>query len=566
MLKSLLVTNFALLDHVSVEFENGLIVLTGETGAGKSIFIDAMGAILGEKVDGTIVRHGAEKAVIEAVFSTDESFEVQNFLKTLELWDDSGDLIIRREVHQSGRSRSFANDTPINLNTLEEIGNFLVDLHGQHEHQSLLKVSEHGKFLDLYGKLTDAVQNVGLLFQELNQLQQKYNSLREKQSSGRQQRDLLVFQLQEIEHINPQPGEEDDLLKEEKILQNSEKIFQLSNQVYQNLYDDRNSVYDRLSEAVNALEELGQIDERIQKLGSECESARIIVEDTAKYLQNYLNSTEFEPDRLESIRERLGQLSGLKKKFGGSLEAVLQIQANLKQELDSIENLDQALAEVSALYQQKKQAYTDQALCLSEKRREIAGRLKKEIEAHLAELGMEQAKIEIQVAHVPEADGLVALGNECYKATKNGMDFVEFFLAANPGTPPKPLVKVASGGEISRVMLALKLAQADAERLPVMVFDEVDSGVSGRIARAVGRNLRKLANTHQIICITHLPQIASLGHSHFLVEKFSESEATRTVIRKIVADERVLAVAKLLGGETISETHLKSAKELILDA
>jgi DNA repair protein RecN (Recombination protein N) len=560
------VNNFALLDHVSVVFENGLMILTGETGAGKSIFIDAMGAILGEKVDGSIVRHGAEKAVIEAIFSTDESYEVQDLLKKLDLWDESGDLIIRREVHQSGRTRSFANDTPINLNTLEDIGNFLVDLHGQHEHQSLLKVSEHGRFLDLFGKLTDDVLAVGQVFQELNQLQHKHNALREKQATVLQQRDLLAFQLEEIERINPQSGEEDDLFREEKILQNSEKIFQLSNQVYQNLYDDRNSVYDRLSEAVSALEELGQIDARIQKLGSECESARIIVEDTAKYLQNYLNSTEFEPDRLESIRERLGELSGLKKKFGGSLEAVLRVQENLKQELNSMENLDQELAEVAGQLQQKKLVYAEQALALSKKRIEAAARLQKEIETHLVELGMAQAKIEIAVSRLPDAAGFVVVAGECYKATRNGMDFVEFFLAANPGTPPKPLVKVASGGEISRVMLALKLAQADADRLPVMVFDEVDSGVSGRIARAVGRNLRKLANSHQIICITHLPQIASLGHTHFLVEKFFENEETRTVIRKIEKDERILAVAKLLGGETISEAHLESAKELINDA
>lgn len=566
MLKSLLVNNFALLDHVSVEFKNGLIVLTGETGAGKSIFIDAMGAILGDKVDGSVVRQGAEKAVVEAIFSTDESYEVQALLKDLELWDESGDLIIRREVHASGRTRSFANDTPINLNILGEIGNYLVDLHGQHEHQSLLKVSEHCKFLDQFGKLTDDLQETGQIFQELNQLQQQQHALQEKQSRVLQQKDLLAFQLEEIERIDPQTGEEDELLKEEKILQNSEKIFQLSNQVYRSLYDDRNSVYDQLSEAVSALEELGEIDERIKKLNEACESARIIVEDTAKFLQNYLSSTEFEPDRLESIRQRLGELSGLKKKFGGSLEAVLQIRDNLKQELNSMDNLEQELHEVSAKLQRKKEKYTEVALNLSRKRQFAAQQLKAIIETHLAELGMEQAKVEIETSPLPDPDGFVSVDGECYKATKNGIDFVEFFLAANPGSPPKPLVKVASGGEISRVMLALKLAQADADRLPVMVFDEVDSGVSGRIARAVGRNLRKLANSHQIICITHLPQIASLGHSHFLVEKFSENQETRTIIRKLENEERIIAVAKLLGGETISDAHRKSAKELIDDA
>lgn len=563
MLKSLDIKSYALLEQVSVQFQSGLIVFTGETGAGKSIFIDALGAILGEKVDQSVVRQGAEKAIVEAVFSTDESYEVQRILKELDLWDESGDLILRREVLKNGRTRSFINDTPVNIATLIEIGNYIVDLHGQHQHQSLLKVTEHLKFLDQFGKLSKLVQEVGALYQTIQSLRQQLKSLRLKESQLLEKKEIYEFQLAEIQQLNPDLNAEATLRKEEKILQNSEKIFQLSNLIYKNLYEDADSVYDRLSQVSTQLDELVQIDESLNNWANECESARISIDEMAKFLQSYISSFEFNPERLEEIRQSLSEYSGLKKKYGGSLENVLQHRDKIQIELDQMSNLDSEISELSQTLEKHEDSFAQKAFTLSGKRQQAAVKLKNLIMENLAELGMQNARLEIQVIQRKDENGMVRHNGTCLKAAKNGIDLVEFFLAANPGSPPKPLVKVASGGEISRVMLALKLAQADADRLPVMIFDEVDSGVSGRIAQAVGRNLKKLSIVHQIICITHLPQIASMGKEHFLVEKVSDNKQTRTSIRQLDHKERVLAVAKLLGGEKISEAHLRSAKELI---
>lgn len=563
MLKSLEIRNYALLDHVNVKFNNGLLILTGETGAGKSIFIDAMGAILGDKTDQSVIRHGADKAVVEAIFSTDESYEVQELLKNLELWYDSGDLILRREILNSGRSRSFVNDTPVTNATLVDIGDFLVDLHGQHEHQSLLRVPEHMKFLDTFGRLQNEVAEIGGLFQDIQTYQQKLDDLKDRGARIKEKKDLVEFQLDEIEKINPRLEEETELEREEKLLHNSEKLFQISNSAYKTLYEEEASVYERLSEVSDQLNDLSKIDERLTAVSSEFESARIIVQETANFIQNYISNFDFNSERLEEIRLRLAELSGLKKKFGGSLENVIQHRDKIRAELETMSNLDSEIASLQKQVVQKKNKYSEKALELSRKRQEAARNLKALIEKNLMELGMEQAVLEIQVSQEEHRDGFVEQNEIKYKAGKKGIDEVQFFLAANPGSPPRPLVKVASGGEISRVMLALKLAQADTDRLPVMIFDEVDSGVSGRIAQAVGRNLQKLSAAHQIICITHLPQIACMGHEHFLVEKFSDSNETRTTVRRLDDEERVLAVAKLLGGEHISQTHLESAKQLI---
>lgn len=563
MLKSLEIQNYALLDQVSVKFQNGLIVFTGETGAGKSIFVDALGAILGEKVDETIVRSGAEKAVVEAIFSTDESIEIQNLLKELDLWDESGDLILRREIFQSGRTRAFANDTPITQPILSQLGDLLVDLHGQHEHQSLLKVAEHEKLLDQYGGIIHYAQEIGYIYQEINQIRKKLAGLKSKASEFTEKKQLFEFQIEEINQISPQIGEEEELLREEKLLQNSEKLFQLTTSACKSLYEDENAINDALAKVVAQLDEIKEIDERLEHLHSECESARILVGEIGKSLQNYISNFEFNPDRLEAIRTRLGQLSGLKKKFRGSIEEVLRYRDQIQTELQTMSSLDSEIKAFESAFEEQRELISQKSLILSAKRSEVAQKLKHFIESNLKDLGMQEARLEINISRENDENGLVRENGQSFKTTKTGIDNIEFFLAANPGAPPRPLVKVASGGEISRVMLALKLAQADADRLPVMIFDEIDNGVSGRIAQAVGRNLKRLSKAHQIICITHLPQIASVGDYHFFVEKISDGKQTRTIIRQLSNEERTLAVARLLGGEKISETHLESARQLI---
>jgi DNA repair protein RecN (Recombination protein N) len=376
MLKSLEIQNYALLDQVNVKFQNGLIVFTGETGAGKSIFIDALGAILGEKVDETIVRAGADKAVVEAIFSTDESIEIQNLLKELDLWDDAGDLILRREIFQSGRTRAFANDTPINQPILLQLGDLLVDLHGQHEHQSLLKVAEHAKLLDQYGGIVQYVQEVGVIYQEIYQIRKKLASLKNKESEFNEKKQLFEFQIEEINQISPQVGEEAELVKEEKLLQNSEKLFQLTTSAYKSLYEDESAVNDALAKVVSQLDEIKEIDDRLTHLATECESARILVEEIGKSLQNYISAFEFNPDRLEAIRNRLGQLSGLKKKFRGSIEEVLRYRDQIQAELQSISGLDSEIEALETAFEEQRELISQKSLTLSTKRLEVAQKLK----------------------------------------------------------------------------------------------------------------------------------------------------------------------------------------------
>jgi DNA repair protein RecN (Recombination protein N) len=298
----------------------------------------------------------------------------------------------------------------------------------------------------------------------------------------------------------------------------------------------------------------------------DCKSAAIAIEETAKFLQDYISGFEFNPERLEEIRQRLAQFSHLKKKYGATMAAVLEHQQKIQDELTGIGNAASDMKALQSKFDNQQKVFSEKCLSLSARRKAAAARLQAFLEASLAELGMSEAAFNIQLKQQPSTEGVALIAGERLKATRNGIDKVEFLLSANPGSSPRPLVEVASGGEISRVMLALKLAQADADRLPVMIFDEIDTGVSGRIAQAVGRNMRRLSNQHQILCITHLPQIASMGHHHFLVEKFVDNGSTRTVVRKLSSNERIQAVATLLGGEVISPALLNSARELIEEA
>lgn len=566
MIKSLFVKNYALLDDVHVNFKEGLNILTGETGAGKSILIGALNTVLGEKAGFDTIRDGAQKAIIEVIFSTEGSYEVQNLLKEMDLDQDGFELILRREINKSGRTRSFVNDTPVSVLILERIGEFLVDLHGQHEHQSLLKVNKHLKFLDHFGGLTELVTEVENQYYQIKEKKKYLEDLQYQASLSKEKKEAYEFQIKEIEAVDPKEGEEEELTKEENLLQNSERLYLLSSEAYQKLYEQEGSAYELLAQAAEQLEELKQIDNNQASLSDECESAKIIVDEMAKILQQYSSNIEFNPDRLQEIRERLNLFSGLKKKYGRSIEEIIKYKERLGKNLAEYENFDATINQAKEDLENRRIALSKFCKKLSDERQAKTKILEKMIIEYLAHLGMQRAIFKVNIRQTPDGDGLISLKGQRFKVTAKGMDDVEFFIAVNPGSDARPLVKVASGGEISRIMLALKSAQAESDRLPVMIFDEIDSGVSGRIAQAVGRSLKKLSKNHQILCITHLPQIASMGDTHYIVEKIFEGEQTRTAIRKLSEKERAIAVAKLLGGEKISETHIKSAEQLISEA
>ncbi|RMD89178.1 MAG: DNA repair protein RecN [Calditrichaeota bacterium] len=566
MLECLTIRNYTLLVDVEIPLGPGLNILTGETGAGKSIIIDALGTILGERVDTTVIRDKSQKAVIEGKFIIKDNEPLKNYLKAQDIDYDDEILILRREILDQGRSRAFINDTPVPLSTLQDVGNLLVDLHGQHEHQSLFKTQKHLEFLDDFGHLDQELNHVAQTFKTLKQLRDQKHSLEEQAQTLKEKREFYEFQLNEIQKVNPVADEEEALLAEEKILKNSELLFRLTSEFYQILYESENSVHDQLSRVMDGLTELKTIDPRFENYVKDCQTTLVTVDEISKFLQSYNSNIEFNPERLEEIQGRLAQLSSLKKKYGPTLAEVLKYRDKIKNELEAVENLDDQLLALEKEIAKVEEEFSQACANLSDKRKRVAAQLEELVPQVLSVLGMNGTRFKVEIKQEEDSKGLAFLNGKRYRASARGIDSVEFYISTNPGEPLKPLVKVASGGEISRIMLALKSIIAQGDNIPVLIFDEIDLGISGKIAQAVGKKLKDLAQYHQIICITHLPQIASMGNQHFLVEKYTSEGKTQTKIRKLDQEERTRAIAMLLAGEKISETHLQSARELLADS
>ena len=566
MLRSLHVENFALIDKIDVQFEPGLNIITGETGAGKSILIDALGSTIGEKIESESLRKGATRAVAEGIFQIKANQELKNHLRQYEVEDFTDTIILRKEISDNLRNRAFVNDSPVPNSLLIDVGNLLVDLHGQHEHQSLLNVNYHIQYLDDFGGYDQLLSSVTENYTAYLQLLDDLKMLKAREHTLAEKRDLYRFQVEEIKSVNPYAGEEEELLQEEKILQNSEKLFQLTTELFNDFYDAEGSVYDRISDGLNKLDELAAVDDRFNNLKSDCDVARVAIEEIAKFVQGYFGNIEFNPDRLEQIRVRLGQFSLLKKKYHRSMDEIIAYREQIEQELQDIESIDTIISTKQNAIDAQQISLSQLCQALSEQRKQVAIQLEKQVLEKLSQLGMKNAKFKIKIEWIADEKGAVTLGNSRYKTSEKGLDQVELYIAANPGEDLKPLARVASGGEISRIMLALKSSLAQVDKIPVLIFDEIDLGISGRIAQSVGLALKRLSRTHQIICITHLPQIASMGEHHFVVEKISDQESTRTQIRKLTADERAFEIAKLLGGESVTDTHVRAALELIEEA
>ncbi|MEK6757394.1 MAG: DNA repair protein RecN, partial [Bacteroidota bacterium] len=464
MLKTLLIKNYAVIEEIEVEFESGLNIITGETGAGKSILIDALSLVLGERANADVVRKGADKAIVEAIFSVSGNRRIRTVLDEHD-FELQEDLILRREISAKGQSRCFVNDTPATLSVLQEIGDLLVDLHGQHDHQSLLKTEAHIDLLDDFGGLDGLRQEfrsshdtLTRLFAELEELQAKERQLKER-------RDLYEFQIQEIDAVAPQLGEEEALESELRILENSEKLFEATSRLHQLLYEGEQAVYDQLVLARNQLEDLSRIDKSFEETKNECASAVAIISEVAKFIQTYNSKIEFNPERLEQIRERLGRLALLKKKYGGSVDAILEHRGKIGREFALAENFEGEIRKLKERIEKERAVCSAAAQRLSGKRREHVTRVDNSVVAELAKLGIANARFDVKVENraLGKTDGVdrtakayVRLGREFFDTTPKGMDFVEFHISTNLGEDLKPLVKVASGGEISRVMLALK--------------------------------------------------------------------------------------------------------------
>jgi DNA repair protein RecN (Recombination protein N) len=565
MLKSLEIKDYALINHITVEFEKGLNIITGETGAGKSILIDAMSLLLGERASSEVVRKGAQKSFVEGIFGVEKNKKVKAILEENEI-EFQPELIVRREISLKGSNRCFVNDSPVPLNIIKEIGDLLVDLHGQHEHQTLLHKETHITFLDEFAGNQDLLEEYKSVYKELNKKLNELKDLKSKEKSFKEKREIYGFQIKEIDNVNPQSNEDEDIISELNILENSERLMELNDDVYNNLYDAENSVIDLMGDIKHKLSELSAIDKLFLESEGECDSALAILKELANSIRAYKSRIDINPDEIEDKRERLGAINLLKKKYGGSIQKIIEHREKIGKELELADNFSTAINSIEKDINTYRKSAGEVAEKLTSSRKKQALKVESEVKKELAQLGIVNANFNVKITQSESeenSENFILIKNKKYQCTESGIDEVEFYISTNTGEDLKPLVKVASGGEISRIMLALKSILAKSDKLPLLIFDEIDTGVSGRIAQKVGAALKDLASFHQIICITHLPQIAGMADHHYRVEKKQIDNRAVSLIKKLKDDERIKEIAKLLSGEEITKASLESAKQLM---
>jgi DNA repair protein RecN (Recombination protein N) len=553
MLVQLSIRNLAVVASAEVAFDHGFHVLTGETGAGKSIIVDALSLIAGGRGAQDFIRHGAEKAEVEAMFEPNANHPVWAACTEQGIEADPAEgILIRRELTAAGKSVARVNGQLVNLSMLKQIGEYLINIHGQHEHQSLLRTDHHLGLLDSFAKdaLERALSDYRQTYAQQREQSKRLKQLKENRQQQLQKVDLYQFQLAEIKAANLQPGEQEKLEEERLKLANAEKLFQAINTAYEALHENQ-AALTKLGKATSALEAIVNYDATtLQPLKEQLDTAFYQVEDVAFQLRDYREEIVFNPGQLDRIEQRLDSLSGLRKKYGESIEAIIAYGEQIAAELSEIEDFEQAVLSMEAELNQLTQTLHAQADGLTAIRKAKAEHLSAQITAQLRDLQMEKAQLQVSCRVKAQFDA-------------NGQDEIEFMFSANPGEPIKPLAKIASGGELSRVMLALKTIFATIEQIPVLVFDEVDTGVSGRAAQAIAEKLAWIAQHCQVFSITHLPQVACMADVHFLVKKADDGMRTFTDVEKLDTAQRADELARMLGGVEVTATTRTHAEEML---
>ncbi|MCH8291621.1 DNA repair protein RecN [Candidatus Poribacteria bacterium] len=568
MIEELHIQNVALIDDLQLEFSPGLNVLTGETGAGKSVILQSLGLALGERGGIGIVKSGERLAKVQIAVSSSPDHPMWARLNDADVTEDLDTmeaLLLSRQISAGGRSRCHINDQRVNLTLLHDIGNLLVDIHGQHEHQSLFRSETHLNLLDAFGELEELRSKLNKAYHEIHALNQELAQLSQRLHEAEREKELFEFQIEELEEAELEEGEEETLTRERRILSNAETLFESASLVYDALYGGSQtnfSVLDMLKKTSTTTTKLCEMDESLTELNSRLESVLYELEDIAYQIRDYRNSVDFNPHRLAEIEERLDFIYRLKRKYGNSISEILAYQKEITQKLTELQVSSERIEELKDRIRAVTVQGQDLAVELSEKRKATATRLESLIEKELHTLGMNKAVFRVLVRPIESRNGLLQIDGNRYELRSNGMDEIEFLISPNVGSKPKPLTKIASGGEISRVMLALKTVLARIDNIPTMIFDEVDAGIGGRTADVVGSKLKELARFRQVICITHLPQIARFADQHFRVEKRVESNQTIITARPLAPKERVEEIARMHGGEA-TEITLAHARELL---
>jgi len=559
MLRELHIKNFSIIDDVTVEFSEGFNALTGETGSGKSIIINALSLALGERAAGELIRSGEKEAVIEAFI--DISPEALSSSSLQMLSDNSIDiddgLILKRIITVQGKNRAYINGSMANLQTLSDISKNIVDIHGQYEHQSLLSEENQLDLLDAYGGLLDDRKDVSEIYESLFRIKRHISDLARKEKDRAQRLDILQYQINEIEAAGLKQGEAEELQEELKFLGNAGRLAELANRAYDSLYSSDSSSITTLSGIVNDLREISEIDSRAKDALKSSEDALPLLEETGYFLRDYKNSLDFDPGRLDQVQERLELIKALGRKYGNSIQELLEFYEKAKIEIEDLQDSEEKQETLKADLEEIKSKLTKRSQTLSKKRQSVAKKIEKEVVKQLSDLSMPDTRFSIHVGQEKGNDTL-----DGFIASSHGIDNIEFMIAPNVGETLKPLSKTASGGELSRVMLALKSILARGDNIPILVFDEIDAGIGGKTAETVAQKLKNLSAGHQVICITHLPQIASYADRHLKIEKKVKKDRTVVEISKVEKDGRVVEIARMLSGET-SGVSLKHARELL---
>lgn len=555
MLSHLAIKNYATVDSLEIEFHNGMTVLTGETGAGKSIILGALGFTLGDRADKTIVRSGASKAEISAEFDTSNIDAAREWLAENDLVSDEQEelCILRRVVNSEGRSRAYINGSPVNLSSLKALGEMLIDIHSQHEHQSLLQKSTHLRLLDDFGVDAKLRANVTSTWKQWQQNHQQLAALSEQSEENSAQIQLLSYQLEELDELAIEDNEFEQLETEFKSLSNAEDIIAKSQSALTELSEnDEGNLSEKLS-AINAiLAEMADKSDAIKSAHGLLENAQIQIEEAVNELRHFRDGFDADPERLNFINNRLGKLHDVARKHKITPKELSQLIADLRSQLNRFENSDEELATLQANDDLLREQFAKLAKDQSKQRKKAATSLSKQINSQLHELGMPHAEIEIQF-----------VDNDGGTPHHSGNETIEFLIVTNPGQPAQPLIKIASGGELSRISLAIQVITAQTSQTPSLVFDEVDVGIGGGVAKTVGELLRSLGKRTQILCVTHQAQVASQGHQHYFVSKASVDDGTQTAIAQLDDDARIREVARMLGGDELTDESLAHAQQMV---
>ena len=556
MLTELSIRNFAIIDELKVAFDGGLNMISGETGAGKSIIVGAVGLLLGDRANADMIRSFEDAAVVEALFDIRGQDGLRAKVREMG-FGDGEELVVRRVVSRSGKNRVYINGHLASLASLAAIGESLINICGQHEHQMILNAENHTDILDEFGGLLPLRTAYREKYDRYRSLQERLRGLQERQVKREEREDLLRYQIDEIARADVRAGEDAALTEEKKILANVQKLMDFAGAAYETLYGKGGAVLAEFRGVVSAVKEIRKIDAGLKLTEQELEEIYFRIEEAAFALRDYAKRLSFDPVRLEAVEERLELLGRLKRKYGGTLDAILMRQAEAEREMREISSLEEEIEALTTNIDAERERLMEAAEVLSAKRCEAAAALKRSVEGELRTLGMEDAQFEAIFRDL-RSDQREAILNE------KGIDAPEFYLSANVGEELKPLRGIASGGELSRIMLALKKVLARTGSVGTIVFDEVDSGIGGAMAEIVGQKLREVARHHQVLCITHLPQIACCGDRHYRVVKRVAGERTNTSVSLLSGEERLEEITRMLGGVELTEKTKDHAREMLL--